>query len=197
MKKMPNTPQEMEIPPSMPMPEPELSSGDNHMDNMEEEMRAPDTASEYIPESIERPKGRITMAIGKARNTILGNGSLPDEIKGLGRSYADFYRVNIGSNLKCLRDLVTFHPVRAAKEFAFGTTGNLGNIAKIVASPVRLGYAAGASTAHLGKETAKLPFKAVAGVAKSPLWVWDKMVKGVNKLAQVGNKINTWKPLHA
>jgi hypothetical protein len=195
MKKMSDAPQGMETPTPMPPTEPAQEIG--RAENMMEEMKAPDTASEYIPESIEHPKGRITMAIGKARETILGNGSLPDEIKGLGRSYVNFYKVNVGSNLRCLRDLVTLHPVRAAKEFAFGTTGNLGNMAKIVSSPVRLGYSAGASVANIGKETAKLPFKAAAGVAKSPLWVWEKMVEGVNKLSKIGHSINTWKPLHA
>jgi len=170
-----------ESPETNPLPPQEMGA-DNTMPP------AQDVVSEYVPESIKQPKVGIFKAIDTAKQTIIGSKSIPTEINTLKDSYIDFYKQTITSNLKALGKLATLHPIQAVKEFASGATGNLRNMANIVTSPSRLAVAGGASVAGLAKKTARLPFKAAAGIAKSPLWVWEKMKNGTGKLFDIGKR---------
>lgn len=166
-------------------PQEKLPPMETEMDNA---MPDNETMSESVPHKFERPKVGIYKSIDTAKQTIIGSKSIPTEIDTLKDSYVDFFKKSVTSNLKAVKELATLHPIKAVKEFAFGTTGNLNNMAKIVTSPSRMAVAGGASVL----EVAKLPFKAAGGVAKSPLWVWDKMKNGTDKLFNIGKRFDAW-----
>ncbi len=128
------------------------------------------------------PKERLSGAIGKARETIIGSGSLKEEISGLGRAYLDVSKQMIVTPPKALWELVRLHPINAARETARGFGDVLGSTVKMATSPSRLAVAGAGKVAKAAKKTAKMPFKLAAGIAKSPFRVWNMLDKGTDKL---------------
>ena len=173
------------------------------MQNIPEEnnrLEKEESSQSYSPEVISGiesgEKNSMLDSVKKSKNLIqkslIGSKSFPAEIRNLKDSYVGFYKQSVGSTLKSAKKLVTLHPVDAVKEFATGTMGNLKNVANIVTSPARFAVAGVSNVASTAKSVAKLPFKVAKGLAESPLWVWNKLNKGADRLFSVGQKFQTW-----
>ncbi len=194
---MSTTPQEepQEMPETPPMPP--LQSEDGSITKaMQSIKQAPDVVKGHVPEAVKHPKesllGSIHGAQEAVKNGLVGSKSIPAEWNKLKGSYSDFYKTSIGSTLRATKKLVTLHPVQAVKEFVGGTTGNLANMANIITSPSRFAVAGSAKVVNTAGTVAKLPFKAVKGIANSPFKIWNTLNTGTNKLFGIGSKIKAW-----
>lgn len=151
----------------------------------------PEAAQEAV-EAVKHPRALLGSAIHKARETIIGSGSIKQELKEVGSAYADIPGNVIRKPLHALGHLLMLNPIDATKELAEGTINVMGDVVKIGTAPARLASAGVAGTAHLAAETAKLPFKGVKAIAESPFKVWDMMDKGTDKLFGYVDKLEAW-----
>lgn len=147
-------------------------------------IKLPDISS-VTPEILSHPKEGIKSAINTMRQTIIGSGSFGQEIKGVGSAYAEGFTNTLLTPPKALYDLVTLHPIKAVHEATDGIGSVIRNSLKIVTSPSRLAIGATVSAA-------KLPAKALAGVAKSPLLVWGALAAGTNRIAGLMDRFSQW-----
>jgi hypothetical protein len=196
-------------------------------------MESPEVGATIKAEAL----GTVHKAQGLIGRTLIGSKSLPEELRRVGKSYKEFFKLSAISTAKSVRELarslpttavkelvtlhpkkavkeiaashpvmaakelVTLHPIRAVselaashpvaavKEYVFGTTGNLGNIGSIVTSPARLATAGVSETLRAGKATVMAPIKVLKA---SPLFVWNKLNAGVDKLFRMGGRANKW-----
>lgn len=138
---------------------------------------------ESMLETPAQSKERLGGAIQKAKETIIGSGSLAKEIGDAGRAYLDIPKEMVVTPFKAMGELLHLHPIEATKKTAQGAGEIIKDIAKIATAPSRLAVAGASVAAKAVGKTAKAPFKAAAWVAKSPLHVFGAVGRGINKLA--------------
>jgi hypothetical protein len=146
-------------------------------------IKIPEKAREVI-EAVKHPKVQLTNAFNKARETVIGSGSIPEEIKKVGNAYIDMPATAVTAPLKALGNIVALHPIDATQNIINGGVKLVGDTIDAVTSPSRLGIAGITAGGKVVKETAKLPFKGIGMVAKSPFYVWDAINNGMNKLSK-------------
>lgn len=141
-----------------------------------------------IPEKAEagleamRPDKITTLgAIGKARETIIGSGSMRQEIAKVGDSALNIPLTILGTPLQSLGKLVTLHPVEAVKKMASGASEIIHSTVDLVTSPARLGVAGISGAADIGKGALQLPFKTVDWAVRSPFYAFNTLESGFNR----------------
>ena len=137
---------------------------------------------EATPETPAQSKERLGGAIQKAKETIIGSGSLVKEIGDAGVAYLDIPKEMVVTPFKAMGELVRLHPIEATKKITQGTGEIIKDIAKIATAPSRLAVAGTSVVAKAVGKTAKAPFRTAVWAAKSPLRVFGVLNKGINKL---------------
>lgn len=138
---------------------------------------------EAMSETPAQSKERLGGAIQKAKETIIGSGSLVKEIGDAGKVYLDIPKEMVVTPFKAMGELVHLHPIGATKKIIQGTGEITKDIVKIATTPSRLAIAGTSVATRAVGKTAKAPLNAAVWIAKSPLRVFDMLNKGVNKLA--------------
>jgi hypothetical protein len=144
-------------------------------------IKIPEKARE-IAEAVRHPKAQLSDAFNRARDTIIGSGSIPKEIKRVGNAYIDMPVTTVAAPLKSLGNLATGHPINATKDVIKGGVKLFSDTIDAVTSPARLGVAGIGAGGKAIKETAKLPFEGIGMIAKSPFYVWSAINNGIQRL---------------
>lgn len=135
--------------------------------------------------------GSVNRSQGFIERNLIGSGSVPKEISGIGGAYSDFYIGPVKSGLTVMKNIVQLNPKGVANEVKSGVLNSLGSIIKIPTSSVKLASASISSIGRAGKAVLKAPVNAVEGIAKSPMWLWGKVEDWTNRLSHVSKRLTT------
>lgn len=151
--------------------------------DLEQQLEPPSPKSHEVIETPAESIERLGGAIKKAKETIIGSGSLVKEIGNAGNAYLGIPKEMVVTPFKAMGELIRLHPIEATKKITQGAGEIAKDIVKIATTPSRLAIAGTSVATRTVGKTAKAPLKAVAWVTKSPLRVFDMLNKGINKLA--------------
>ena len=148
----------------------------------------PEKALESL-EGLKHPKEQLNSAIQKAKDTIVGSGSIKKELATVKNAVIDTPKEAVVTPLKSLDQLVHLHPIDATEELASGAGNVIGNLVKVATSPARLGIAGVSAGAEAVKAVAKMPVKGMEIIVKSPFYVWNTINRGADKIFGLGSSI--------
>lgn len=151
-------------------------------------VQMPEKAMEVV-EAVKHPVVQLDNAIHKARDTIIGSGSIKEEISKLGDRYLNIPKNIVGTPLKTLGDLLTLHPLKATGDLIGGGVQLFKDSFSIATAPSRLAVAGAKATGETASEVVKLPFKGAELAIKSPFLVWNTLDKGVQKATELKSSL--------